>query len=87
MLKEAVSAFWYARDTPLLLSGPQAPIIDTSNVPLRDLDLGARLVAVYHAHIALQTELCLVDFSTVRADDVDPETVIVFCERYSNRRE
>lgn len=84
---DAVSAFWYAKKNPKSLQPATSPLLDTAFIALRDLDLGARLVAVFHAHTAMQSEMISVDFSTVKADDMSDDHVVVYNERYSNRRE
>ncbi|CAO1635553.1 unnamed protein product [Parajaminaea phylloscopi] len=83
MATEALSAFLFAQHKRELVES-QVSLIDTAKLSLRDLDLGARLVAVFHSVTLLQPELQRVDFSDVREGE-EKDITVVHNERYSTR--
>lgn len=83
MATEALSAYLFASHNDAFIISQQS-LIDTAKLSLRDLDLGARLVAVFHSVTLLQPELQRVDFSDVQEGEGD-DMAVVQNERYTTR--
>lgn len=83
VVKEALSAFHFGRFLGEYVTSDSA-CVDTAGLALRDLDLGARLVAVFHSITLLQPESRAVEFAQITADEETGVTVVAN-ERYSSR--
>ena len=84
MATESVSAYSFARHYHKLVTSSQRPLVDTARLSLRDLDLGARVVAVFHSINMLQPEVRRADFTDIMPGD-EKHSWEIENERFSTR--
>ncbi|CAO1622351.1 unnamed protein product [Sympodiomycopsis kandeliae] len=84
MAIESVSAFAFAKHHSRLILSEDRPLIDTARLSLRDLNLGSRVVAVFHSINMLQPELRKADFTDILPGD-EKGLMEIENERYSTR--
>lgn len=84
MAIESVSACSFAKQYSDLVASDERPLVDTARLSLRDLDVGARVVAVFHSINMLQPEMRKADFTDVLPGD-ERDSLFVENERFSTR--